>query len=68
VGHFGVFSVSLSLLGTLAEHEFLLELLEELGGSLDIDEEGVNLSDIGNVHLGGLPLLGDQVGGGDEMD
>ena len=53
--HLGIF---LSL-WCLAEHELLLELLQELRTSLDINEEGVDFTDVWHVDLGALSLLRD---------
>ena len=58
----------LNVVDTIAEHEFLLELLKELGTTLNIDEQFVDSSDVLNVDLGALALLGNKVGSRDEMN
>jgi ABC-type transporter Mla MlaB component len=50
------------------EHEFLLEVLEELYRSLDVDEERVNLPDVLDIDLGGFALLRNEVGRCYQMD
>mmetsp|Transcript_44522 Transcript_44522/g.43176 ORF Transcript_44522/g.43176 Transcript_44522/m.43176 type:complete len:249 (-) Transcript_44522:632-1378(-) len=50
------------------EHEFLLEVLQELHTPLDIHKERVHLPYVLHFHLGGFPLLGHQVRGGNQVD
>jgi hypothetical protein len=68
--HFDVscFSITSSGFSAIAEHKFLLKFFQELSGTVNVNKKSVDLSDILNVHLSGLSFLGNEVGGGDEMD
>mmetsp|Transcript_13014 Transcript_13014/g.50886 ORF Transcript_13014/g.50886 Transcript_13014/m.50886 type:complete len:477 (-) Transcript_13014:125-1555(-) len=55
------------VVGHLVEHELLLVLHHELRASLHVQEHGVHLADVLNLHLGALALVRDQRGGCDEV-
>ena len=46
----------------------MLELLQELGRSLHVHKQRVNLPDVSHVYFGRLALLRDQVGSGNQVD
>jgi len=50
------------------EHKLGFVLLQELGTSLDINKEGIDLTDICDVNLSGLTLDGHEITDSDEMD
>ena len=52
----------------ITKHELLLVLLQELYRSLHIHKQPVDFADVLHVDFSRLALLGDEVGGSDQVD
>ena len=56
------------MFGAVAKHELLLVLLEELHAALNIYKKTVDFADISDINFSRLALLGNEVGGRNQVD